>query len=68
MILKRILSLLGVIAIIVGFYRLFHPPQLIDNIEQAPEIIQKAMDITLINMGMVMIGGLMILIALFIKR
>ncbi len=68
MIIKRMLTILGLIAIIEGFFQLLHPPQLIDNLAQAPELIRKAMDLTFINMGLVIGGGLMILMALFIKK
>ncbi|MBF0295250.1 MAG: hypothetical protein HQL96_08670 [Magnetococcales bacterium] len=65
---KRFLIILGIYAMAEGFYRLFHPPQLIQSIEQAPELAQKAMDLTMFNMGLVMGGGAAILIALFIKK
>ncbi|MBF0127875.1 MAG: hypothetical protein HQM02_11795 [Magnetococcales bacterium] len=68
MILKRFLSITGIYAVGEGFYRLLNPPKLIEDITQAPSLVQKAMDLTLFNMGLVIGGGLLILIALAIKR
>ncbi|MBF0272447.1 MAG: hypothetical protein HQL98_10325 [Magnetococcales bacterium] len=68
MILKRLMTISGAISMAAGFHRLFHPPQPIEDVQQLPELVQNAMDLTLINMGLVLVGGILILIAMTIRR
>ncbi|MBF0190433.1 MAG: hypothetical protein HQL99_04705 [Magnetococcales bacterium] len=68
MILKRLMTISGIGAMATGFYRLFHPPQPIEDLRQLPELVQRSMDLTLVNMGLVLVGGVLILIAMAIRR
>ncbi|MBF0214633.1 MAG: hypothetical protein HQM00_13910 [Magnetococcales bacterium] len=68
MILRRLLTLAGILSMATGYYRLFHPPELIDTLQQAPELVKQASDLTLTNMGLVLGGGVMILVALTGRR